>query len=185
MIGNARSTHCYDLVNTNTVRDTMAELDHFALRSSSRSAVPENGIQLATTEHLVRYGSLAGLRSLWKRLDRRETARWFSAVLLLPPGFERDLHGLIRRQHPAQRLLITSTQGRMPDIVSSGDLVLDSKKLGWDYIGFYKNLPQALASARRIQIPHEHYVMFVPETCTRHEASSNEQDFSQWESRLM
>jgi len=185
MIGYTRSTHCYDLVNTNTVRDTMAELDHFALRSSSRPSNRANGIQLATTEHLVRYGSLAGLRSLWKRLDRRETARQFSAVLLLQPGFERDLNGLIRRQHPAQRLLITSTQGRMPDVISSGDLVLDSKKLGWDYIGFYKNLPQALASARRVQEPHEHYVMFVPETNIHCGASTHEQNLSQWESRLM
>ena len=177
--------HAYDLVKTDAPRDAYAELDHFSLRSQSEEPVSAFPHSAVNEPDVIRYNSLFDLKQQWKRFDCRETACRLIVVLLLQAGFREHLPGLVRRKHPGQKLLISTSTGYWPGLVSLGDMALHSVSLGWQFIGFHRNPSDAISDAIQSKRFAEQCVLFYPEEMNLFGVGSHSEAALDWESRWM
>jgi len=111
---------------------------------------------------VVRYRSLFDLREQWKRLDCAEFAFRLTIVLLLRANFAGHLAGLIRRRHPALRLLISCESGPLPARGTMGDMIFRSASLGWHLISFHRTFHDAVTDGMVPLTWRERCVLFCP-----------------------
>jgi hypothetical protein len=92
-----------------------------------------------------RYRSEAELKVLWRRFDdaHRQTAN-LTIILALDKFLRGNLRELIRRRHPAYRLVLVPRAGHWPGLDSFGDLALAKHSLGWSVIEIFRGLDAAL-----------------------------------------
>ncbi|SFJ39225.1 hypothetical protein [Planctomicrobium piriforme] len=170
---NSSSGHRYDLLSGESTPSPESELDRLSLHPVSAEKAPAGSGGSACHTHsnceqsgrpqIVRYASLIELRDYWKALDRIDDALRLTVILVLGDNFCGHLPGLIRRTHPALRLLISSPSGRLPGLTSIGDLALHSSRYGWHLISVHRPLEDAVSAGMSPLAWHERCVMFVPE----------------------
>ncbi len=108
------------------------------------------------------YPSLLELRRSWTALDIEEGACGLTVVLILDDSFCGDLVALIRRHHPALRLVLVAPAGRLPGLASIGDLAASSGALGWHSIARERDWQAAVEGVVASMEPDDRAVVFYP-----------------------
>ena len=110
-----------------------------------------------------RYRSEAELKVLWRRFDDacRRTAN-LTIVLALDEFVRGNLRELIRRRHPAYRLVLVPRAGHWPGLDSFGDLALAKDSLGWSVIEICRGLDEALVTTIVPSGQHERLLVVLP-----------------------
>ena len=108
------------------------------------------------------YADVRELRRIFEELDHPACGLAQTIVLVLPETFQGFLPGIIRRHHPALRLLIVTNDQHLPGVPTSGDLEMTAADYGFHLISFYSELEPALSTARKPLAHNEHCTFVLP-----------------------
>jgi hypothetical protein len=129
-------------------------------RSTVAECPPENGDDRSCSVH--RYASLAELRELLNELAKVER---LTLLLVLDANLREDLRSLIQRSNnPGYRLILCTASGRLPGLLTIGDLSSSSTALGWQSIVFDRDTSRAMHDALRSTERNEKFAILLPAT---------------------
>lgn len=149
----------------------LASSDEITLHDALRICAPAARQAAATTAINVSlpqvqvcwYRSESDLLNQWRHLDHvPPPAVNRTVVLILGSFLQGNLRELVRRRHPADRLVIVPHAGYWPGTSSFGDLALASAALGWKSIEIRRGFQDAPENIFSSSGKHERLFVVLP-----------------------